>query len=101
MIRRPPRSTLFPYTTLFRSPLQIEEDPHAARLEFPNQRRALADVQHRTELRPLEGRETRRYGQRLAARRHVERNDELSHVRAPARRAPGYAGQRAPPCRSR
>src|SRR2546422_10193970 len=24
MIRRPPRSTLFPYTTLFRSPLRIE-----------------------------------------------------------------------------
>src|SRR3712207_8131948 len=24
MIRRPPRSTLFPYTTLFRSPLSIE-----------------------------------------------------------------------------
>src|SRR2546426_9092351 len=24
MIRRPPRSTLFPYTTLFRSPLQIQ-----------------------------------------------------------------------------
>src|SRR3712207_7721564 len=24
MIRRPPRSTLFPYTTLFRSPLGIE-----------------------------------------------------------------------------
>src|SRR5260221_7110422 len=24
MIRRPPRSTLFPYTTLFRSPLVIE-----------------------------------------------------------------------------
>src|SRR5260370_27329191 len=23
MIRRPPRSTLFPYTTLFRSPLQL------------------------------------------------------------------------------
>src|SRR3989449_11577102 len=28
MIRRPPRSTLFPYTTLFRSP---REGPHAAR----------------------------------------------------------------------
>src|SRR3712207_9212282 len=26
MIRRPPRSTLFPYTTLFRSPLVIEKD---------------------------------------------------------------------------
>src|SRR5258708_13148622 len=25
MIRRPPRSTLFPYTTLFRSPLRHEE----------------------------------------------------------------------------
>src|SRR5256885_13992623 len=25
MIRRPPRSTLFPYTTLFRSPFQAEE----------------------------------------------------------------------------
>src|SRR2546422_4788996 len=28
MIRRPPRSTLFPYTTLFRSPITL---PHRAR----------------------------------------------------------------------
>src|SRR2546429_6090844 len=30
MIRRPPRSTLFPYTTLFRSSLKaaVEQDPH-------------------------------------------------------------------------
>src|SRR2546426_12574157 len=27
MIRRPPRSTLFPYTTLFRSPFQIRHRP--------------------------------------------------------------------------
>src|SRR2546421_8113911 len=27
MIRRPPRSTLFPYTTLFRSPLTVEDVP--------------------------------------------------------------------------
>src|SRR5437764_11789449 len=26
MIRRPPRSTLFPYTTLFRSPADLPED---------------------------------------------------------------------------
>src|SRR3712207_7019036 len=26
MIRRPPRSTLFPYTTLFRSPEQVTEE---------------------------------------------------------------------------
>src|SRR2546425_5736887 len=27
MIRRPPRSTLFPYTTLFRSPLALRDSP--------------------------------------------------------------------------
>src|SRR2546430_12425717 len=30
MIRRPPRSTLFPYTTLFRSRLEMFPDPHLA-----------------------------------------------------------------------
>src|SRR3712207_8565935 len=30
MIRRPPRSTLFPYTTLFRSRLLEQEGPHGA-----------------------------------------------------------------------
>src|SRR3712207_2905171 len=30
MIRRPPRSTLFPYTTLFRSGPELEHSPHAA-----------------------------------------------------------------------
>src|SRR5437870_9134630 len=29
MIRRPPRSTLFPYTTLFRSPIRIPDDLRA------------------------------------------------------------------------
>src|SRR2546427_9449135 len=31
MIRRPPRSTLFPYTTLFRSPLAAEWMTHGCR----------------------------------------------------------------------
>src|SRR5258708_13890458 len=30
MIRRPPRSTLFPYTTLFRSEPPVEEENHRA-----------------------------------------------------------------------
>src|SRR2546422_3958754 len=38
MIRRPPRSTLFPYTTLFRSPAFLHED-----LRHPLQARAEAD----------------------------------------------------------
>src|SRR3712207_8156388 len=35
MIRRPPRSTLFPYTTLFRSE-RVNPDIRAARREFPD-----------------------------------------------------------------
>src|SRR5256885_2396751 len=31
MIRRPPRSTLFPYTTLFRSPVVLEESEDVER----------------------------------------------------------------------
>src|SRR5260370_37379848 len=33
MIRRPPRSTLFPYTTLFRSALDADDDPLFVRLD--------------------------------------------------------------------
>src|SRR3712207_7056832 len=35
MIRRPPRSTLFPYTTLFRSTHAARRTPHAARIAVP------------------------------------------------------------------
>src|SRR5438874_7882920 len=30
MLRRPPRSTLFPYTTLFRSPIDVRKYPRSA-----------------------------------------------------------------------
>src|SRR5687768_17710562 len=39
MIRRPPRSTLFPYTTLFRSPFRFRQDDaaqHPRRLRQAN-----------------------------------------------------------------
>src|SRR5207244_13070200 len=32
LIRRPPRSTLFPYTTLFRSLVRLHDDIHSGRL---------------------------------------------------------------------
>src|SRR5256885_5613092 len=38
MIRRPPRSTLFPYTTLFRSPQRPEPERDGARLAQPANR---------------------------------------------------------------
>src|SRR2546422_4808942 len=37
MIRRPPRSTLFPYTTLFRSGKHLPELPDAKRARFMSQ----------------------------------------------------------------
>src|SRR2546427_8809113 len=35
MIRRPPRSTLFPYTTLFRSLSLIDRDGHVVEIKVP------------------------------------------------------------------
>src|SRR2546427_5589708 len=35
MIRRPPRSTLFPYTTLFRSGEAVKRHPHGVRGSIP------------------------------------------------------------------
>src|SRR2546430_4481642 len=35
MIRRPPRSTLFPYTTLFRSVLGVEAEPEISTIARP------------------------------------------------------------------
>src|SRR5687767_15586434 len=68
MIRRPPRSTLFPYTTLFRSLLKVEavghEDPDLAKDKthfdnltplFPNKRFILEtrSEEHTSELQSL------------------------------------------------
>src|SRR5256885_11985516 len=45
MIRRPPRSTLFPYTTLFRS--RGIDDQHHAAGELAQRARTLVDAFHR------------------------------------------------------
>src|ERR1039458_3792267 len=53
MIRRPPRSTLFPYTTLFRSKHGLNlatHDSHAARLDTAH---ALRSEEHTSELQSL------------------------------------------------
>src|SRR2546430_13525136 len=39
MIRRPPRSTLFPYTTLFRSLTQVDADSHQRLRDFGREAR--------------------------------------------------------------
>src|SRR2546422_11670723 len=55
MIRRPPRSTLFPYTTLFRS----QPDPSALPTHVEGDHRALAGA---VAARALDGRLPRRLG---------------------------------------
>src|SRR3712207_8335650 len=48
MIRRPPRSTLFPYTTLFRSPGTAQPpEPGLTRLPLGVGRRRAGDAHHR------------------------------------------------------
>src|SRR5258708_16667625 len=42
MIRRPPRSTLFPYTTLFRSPVNLGDAIHGGALRPSRQMNPLA-----------------------------------------------------------
>src|SRR3972149_4331345 len=46
MIRRPPRSTLFPYTTLFRSFLQLHQQIGCPRLVAPSELLAVSSPIH-------------------------------------------------------
>src|SRR5438034_3948137 len=50
MIRRPPRSTLFPYTTLFRTALDTGFSPYAAGVPFDSDRPSLRSEEHTSEL---------------------------------------------------
>src|SRR5256885_12680331 len=51
MIRRPPRSTLFPYTTLFRSDVAGDDQGHALGLQpHPQRTRRVRSEEHTSEL---------------------------------------------------
>src|SRR5258705_9688158 len=81
MIRRPPRSTLFPYTTLFRSALQLELVGHARERLFLRARedrsgdRVVDDRQLRAALL-CSGR-----GERVKKGRSEEHTSELQSLR--------------------
>src|SRR3712207_7092482 len=76
MIRRPPRSTLFPYTTLFRSVLRPELDAHRhapelVLVELPARRVLLVEVDLHPKTRVLE------LGvERLRLSAHLARSEE-------------------------
>src|SRR2546428_9489207 len=85
MIRRPPRSTLFPYTTLFRSPglglvEHLQQDPqlHAVRMRLDLERRLGQLLRHARVLVTLSiGRHVRDAGVRVGhGGERYERSEE-------------------------
>src|SRR3712207_8173689 len=90
MIRRPPRSTLFPYTTLFRSAAARRVDPDALRVGQPARRRlaphalevglALAVAHVLDEAHGLQLRDPR--GDFLAAQRRDRKSTRLNSSHA-------------------
>src|SRR2546426_6820353 len=82
MIRRPPRSTLFPYTTLFRSPVDWDaRSPprRACPFQDSSERRELSEAR----ARPRCGKEipaSLDAGGRSCSRRSEEHTSELSHL---------------------
>src|SRR3712207_7053900 len=60
MIRRPPRSTLFPYTTLFRSHVVVERYAGDALDDVPRERRRVVRVRGVGPRRPHASRDVRR-----------------------------------------
>src|SRR2546425_2641572 len=96
MIRRPPRSTLFPYTTLFRSKIKLPVSPDnnvEARLEFestatqslPGTNFSLSDrsEEHTSELQSLAY---------LVCRLLLEKKNRSSATRQPSTRASRRVG---------
>src|SRR3712207_8424645 len=75
MIRRPPRSTLFPYTTLFRS-LRGRRDEAADRADRGGHREGREAARRRQPLRPR-GRQLRPPARAGAAGRSEEHTSEL------------------------
>src|SRR3712207_8242967 len=80
MIRRPPRSTLFPYTTLFRSARGTWTDPPSVRFAPPSRseagRRFIVGLPMRSEEHTSEL-QSRQY---LVCRLLLEKNKKLHHV---------------------
>src|SRR3712207_7463236 len=75
MIRRPPRSTLFPYTTLFRSrPRALRSGERARRDELPLGRRERR--RHRADRRTHPEPEGHHVRPRAAERRRAPRSEE-------------------------
>src|SRR2546425_5872000 len=79
MIRRPPRSTLFPYTTLFRSPDTKSLQYRAPCLEVPTPKHSGFDLQAHVEINRVTM-QLRRHGDLSLPRRSEEHTSELQSL---------------------
>src|ERR1019366_4792465 len=73
MIRRPPRSTLFPYTTLFRSPPKARASRECIQGHRSNTRQSTRSEEHTSELQSLTN---------LVCRLLLEKKSETQRSRA-------------------
>src|SRR5258708_15122167 len=101
MIRRPPRSTLFPYTTLFRS-LQDEEEKKAAEEAAETFKPLLAKLKEalkdKAEDRSEEHTSELQSPDHLVCRLLLEKKKyECEHFAATSRSRNHHGGPRAPP----
>src|SRR5258708_23484297 len=83
MIRRPPRSTLFPYTTLFRSlaNLRIPPPPHHQKPLVPSANSFQRSEEHTSELQSPD---------HLVCRLLLEKKNNSKHAPCPARILPAF-----------
>src|SRR2546422_4868524 len=71
MIRRPPRSTLFPYTTLFRSLADIELRDAAARMDRLGDSLSVAVLRELGRTRPIGAARSEEHTSELQSRLHL------------------------------
>src|SRR2546427_8065862 len=77
MIRRPPRSTLFPYTTLFRSLVEEADDPGVELSQIAGIELREGDARHEVAAEDRLGIQTRDRRELLARVRSEEHTSEL------------------------
>src|SRR2546425_7036931 len=80
MIRRPPRSTLFPYTTLFRSVACSDRGPGVARDRARRDRGAVGTVGERQDDRAPPARRVRDAGRRARSEEHTSELQSLAYL---------------------
>src|SRR5436189_3379848 len=79
MLRRPPRSTLFPYTTLFRSLATARGAPPSTNLR----ELAGSDLGRHRGRRPAAGHDAQAHALGVVAHRHVRSEEHTSELQSP------------------